>query len=479
MSTDPSETINVQPLRRPPLKGRAGTFLRVAEQQHDAASMLRLAGATRRALPPDCGETVGLWASSPAFVAAGSLALWSEGRHPLLLDPGLRQEPRALLEQFPGLAVLVEPGARCHLDAAVQVPDAGEEERLQPRWPAPRALAARFFTSGSSGEPKLVDKRAYQLYAQLARLHAHAGDRPSEEATTRRQGDARLLALPAAPSVFCLVPPFHILGYVYGLFLPLLDGGRTAFAGEELPAAWEAQIRALRPDLVVGVPLHYRLLARHLARAGAGSLPPACYFSSGGPLSPAVHQAFAASAGQQILQMYGSTETGGLAARRGFGPWTPLPGLSWQMRPEDGRLMVRSAWQESPGEWTVTDDVVEPDAGSGGFRLVGRADSVVKVAGKRFSTNEVQAAAQALAGVEQAEVVTYPRYGETAVALFVVPAPGSELSPKTVRRALAEGLAGFKQPRTIAVLRQMPRLSSGKVDRQALVGRALILAGRG
>ena len=109
--------------------------------------------------------------------------------------------------------------------------------------------------------------------------------------------------------------------------------------------------------------------------------------SSGAPLSPQVDHAFRERTGQSIVQRYGSTETGGIGRRTGFGAWQPLIGLEWKIDPEEGRLVVRSPWQEHPDEWFVTDDVAQVDPS--GFRLIGRADTIVKVGAKRFSTNEI------------------------------------------------------------------------------------------
>ena len=93
---------------------------------------------------------------------------------------------------------------------------------------------------------------------------------------------------------------------------------------------------------------------------------------------------------------------------------------------------------------------------------------MVKVAGKRFSTDEVVRAAQSMEGVDQAAAVTYERFGEIAVALFVVPAGGAALDEAELRAWLGRSLATFKIPRTVRALSDLPRLGSGKVDRPAL-----------
>ena len=436
----------MSPARQAPLSDPDAVFLREGAASWTGGQLLRWAHQMEAGLPDGAGATVGVSSGSAAFICAATLALWRRGSAPLLLDPSLRQEPGGLRGQGLYSHTLAD-GPREGLPGVIQpggAPDTGDGgPLLTPRWPAADQEAALFFTSGSTGEPTVVRKRGYQLFAQM-------------------EMELSVLAVERGVSVYSLAPPFHILGFVYGLFLPLLGGGRAAYSPGELPLEWLRALHARRPDLVVGVPMHYRLLSR----CAKQPLPPATYFSSGAPLPPPVYEDFAERAGHAIVQGYGSTETGGIARRQDLGSWQPLSGLRWKVQPETGRLMVRSPWQETPHRWHVTDDVVEPQGR--GFRLLGRADSVIKVAGKRFSVNEVVAAAQGTAGVDQAAAVTYQRYGEVAVALFVVLCSGQSMTGDDLRAALGQQLAAFKLPRTIRLLPELPRLSNGKVDLRRL-----------
>ena len=215
-----------------------------------------------------------------------------------------------------------------------------------------------------------------------------------------------------------LVPAFHILGYIYGFSTPAAARGTTVFSRGSSPQGWVEMVRTERPRLVVGVPLHYRLMVQLLD----APLPEAVYLCSGGPLDPAIAAEFERRAGWPVLQVYGSTETGGIAVRRGSGPMEPFPQLAWKSRESDGRLVIKSAWQDRPSDWHCTDDVVAVEEGT--FRLLGRADSVVKIGGRRFSTGEVVQTALAAPGVAQAHALPYDRFGEHAIALFVVASDG-------------------------------------------------------
>jgi 2,3-dihydroxybenzoate-AMP ligase len=81
---------------------------------------------------------------------------------------------------------------------------------------------------------------------------------------------------------------------------------------------------------------------------------------------------------------------------------------------------------------------------------------------------EVVQAALSSPLVDQAHAVSYDRYGELAVALFVVARRSVALTPADVRSFLASRLAPFKVPRTIHVLDELPWLGIGKIDELAL-----------
>ncbi len=407
--------------------------------------LLALARDVALAVPRDAGPLVVVRSHGPAFVMASLFGVWESGRVPLLVDPVLAVEPAVLRAGSLRMTALAPAGASdpwC--DVAVE--ESGGPT-LAPRFPAACEEEVAFFTSGSTGEPKIVRKKAFQLAEQHA-------------------VEAVWLGLDRPISTLCLVPAFHILGYIYGFSTTAAGHGITTFSRSGSPQAWVDRVRADRPALVVGVPSHYRLMAQILA----APLPSATYLCSGGPLDPAVAEQFRERAGSDVLQVYGSTETGGVALRRGLGPWQPFPGLAWRVREGDGRLVIRSAWQDPPAAWYATDDVVAAEGET--FHLLGRSDSVVKIGGRRFSTGEVVRAALTSPSVEQAHAVVYSRFGEPAVALFVVPPAGVTLSSRDLRLFLAARLAFFKVPRTIQVLPELPTRGIGKINDGAL--RALV-----
>jgi acyl-coenzyme A synthetase/AMP-(fatty) acid ligase len=213
-------------------------------------------------------------------------------------------------------------------------------------------------------------------------------------------------------------------------------------------------------------------------------------FSSGGPLEAEVALPVAEALGSPPFEIYGSTETGGIAVRQqwlGDEAWQPLPGVAVELDPEDGRLVVTSPFVSS-GEPVgdgrtrlATGDRGELTA-EGGFRLRGRVDRVVKIAEKRLSLPDMESRLREHPAVgDVALVLMEDGPGEPRVAAVVVPtAEGRALYEAGGRRALGRELAehlarDFDRvllPRAWRVADALPRDAQGKTSVRAL--RALV-----
>ncbi|TGU14677.1 amino acid adenylation domain-containing protein, partial [Mesorhizobium sp. M2D.F.Ca.ET.153.01.1.1] len=111
---------------------------------------------------------------------------------------------------------------------------------------------------------------------------------------------------------------------------------------------------------------------------------------------------------------------GGIAWRRwdtDLPPWQPLPGVQWRI--DDGCLAVASAHLDTP-DWWRTQDRVEALA-DGRFRLLGRADRIVKIEERRVSLDALERALREDAEVDDARVLVLPGHREQLAAV-VVPA---------------------------------------------------------
>ncbi|CAB3644880.1 AMP-binding protein [Paraburkholderia rhynchosiae] len=283
------------------------------------------------------------------------------------------------------------------------------------------------YTSGSSGRPKPIRKTLAQFNAEVHTLEKQWGP---------LVGNATLLAS---------VPHHHIYGLLFRVMWPLAAG--RAFDREISiePLHLQTQLARCGAAVIVSTPAQ---LSRWPALPGFAALTPAprAFFSSGGPLALEAAQDYAAAYGAAPLEIYGSTETGGIAWRRQdqTDAWQPVTGIEVR-RDEDGALNVRSPHLDHDG-WHRTDDKIAFDA-QGRFRLQGRLDRVMKLDGKRVSLPELEARLALHPYVAQAAIV--PLEGgarERVGAVVALTEAGNEalrdegrvLLAKALRRHLAD-----------------------------------------
>ncbi|RKP50712.1 AMP-binding protein [Trinickia fusca] len=313
------------------------------------------------------------------------------------------------------------------------------------------------FTSGSSGVPKAVDKTLAQFDAEVRTLERQWG---------ASLGDATMLAS---------VPHHHIYGLLFRVFWPLAAGRAfdRATCGE--PHQLQARLAACGAAAVVSSPAH---LARWPALPGFDTLAPAprWFFSSGGPLSEDAALAYGRAFGAAPAEIYGSTETGGIAWRQQHASpaWQPMPGIEVK-RDDDGALMLRSP-HLGHDDWHRTDDAIAFDA-DGRFRLQGRLDRVVKLDGKRVSLPEIEAQLARHPYVAQAAAVVLPGTSRERLGVLVAltEAGGRALGEQgrvaftgVLRAHLADYVDAVVLPRRWRFCSQLPFDARGKLPAAAV-----------
>lgn len=401
--------------------------------------------------PPSPGSEVEVICGDRYFFAVGVLAAWEAG-HAVALPPNTQPEVVRHLSHRPGVVALLHD-----VDS-----DEGIDLR---RWlgegPAPTRglrplaegrIAATVYTSGSSGDHQACPKTAGQLLGEAAVLAATFG-------VARGQ---RIVAT---------VPPHHIYGLLFGTLLPLCAGASfvrtTPFHAETIAAT----VREFAADVLVSVPVHLRSLTV-LER---GDLPELRrVFSSGAPLPEATAVELAGRFGMRVVEVFGSSETGGIAWRvAGAGePWLPLPGVQVDVD-ASGRLLLDSPFlpPEEPRPYVAGDRVALREGGR--FDLLGRHDGVIKVGSKRVSLAEVESRLLALPGVVDAAVAAVVVGGARGHELIaaVVMRPGTERAEAAaeIRRGLLCWFDPVVVPRRIKIVDILPREANGKLRRQRLL----------
>lgn len=376
---------------------------------------------------------------------------WSAGVETMLTGdalPGTLARMRAAAMVEPGVDLLaLDMAAFAGKDPAadglapVAAPDPIDAPAAALETPVPffgvlsdEAVLCSLFTSGSTGEAKRVPKRLGQLFFEtegVARAFFEAGirfDEPTVAVST--------------------VTAQHIYGILFRALLPLIepnlmaDAPRTHFP-EALAERMAGFAREGKKILLVSSPAHLsRFTDPHLFDASRAAV--VGVSSSAGPLSAEAARHARLAFGHWPLEVLGSTETGGIARRmrafeneaderaaQRFGesgqvdllthllsapvatpPWRPMPGVEAAVALDDanaanaaadrrasdaiaregvGRIALKARHLADRG-WTIGDDAVRlcVDKTGPAFTLLGRADRIAKIEGKRVALAEVE-----------------------------------------------------------------------------------------
>ena len=330
------------------------------------------------------------------------------------------------------------------------VRDAGGETLLADAAPVTPGVAIVMPTSGTAGEPKLVELHRVAVVVAVSR------------------SAKRLAASPEAPWV-CPLTPAHIGGLLVLLRAAILGAPVTmheSFDPERLVRDGDgAAFVSVVPAMV------RRLVAADLSLEGLTLL-------VGGDAIDAETAEAARSRGARLVTTYGLTETCGGFTYDGV----PLDGMQVRLDAngaievsgstvmEDYRLdpAATGAAFTTDG-WLRTGDLGSIDD-EGHLSVHGRADHVIRTGAEKVWPEEVE---RVLAGHPKVADVAVagrpdPEWGSRVMA-FVVPAVIDDPpSLDELRDYGTERLARFKLPRELSLVAEIPRTGTGKVRRSAL-----------
>jgi len=345
------------------------------------------------------------------------------------------------LEGLTGLDVLAVTGA---------APDARAEAIVLP----PEQPSACLLTSGSTGAPQPHLKHWGTLVRNAA------------------QEAQRLAALLQRPSldglnIVATVPPQHSYGFESSVLLAL-QGGAAIDAGRPFyPADIAAALQRLpRPRALVTTPFHLKTLLRSGVELPEVDL----VLSATAPLSPQLAQETERRCGGVLVEIYGCTEAGQVATRctARTDLWHTFDGLRISKLPglgeEQGeRYSVQGGHVAEP---TLLADILElQDAEH--FRLLGRANDLVHVAGKRSSLGHLNFHLNSIEGVEDG-AFWVPDEVTDGVARPVAFVVAPTLSARAIAAALRGRIEAVFVPRRIVHLPRLPREATGKLTAQTL-----------
>jgi acyl-coenzyme A synthetase/AMP-(fatty) acid ligase/3-hydroxymyristoyl/3-hydroxydecanoyl-(acyl carrier protein) dehydratase len=316
-------------------------------------------------------------------------------------------------------------------------------------------------TSGSSGEPKRIDKTLRQLANEVLAL---------EQLWGADLGEACIIGSVATQ---------HIYGLLFRVLWPLCAG--RPFVRQQLAFPEDLQ-RASREHAAfawVASPALLKRMGDNLDWPALSAV--RRVFSSGGALPADAAQSLQQRLGQWPTEILGSSETGGIAWRQGEQLWQPFAGVELS-QDSDGALLVASPYLPA-GHIEHTADAARIGA-DGRFELLGRLDRIVKLEEKRISLPMLEQALVAHDWVAEARLGVVQENRASLGALLVLSDSGLFALREHGRRSLTEGLRkhlsqhceALALPRRWRLVRQLPLNSQGKLP-QADV-EALLMAPR-
>lgn len=291
------------------------------------------------------------------------------------------------------------------------------------------------------------------------------------------------------------LPLYHIHGLFVACHCALLGASRMILLPRFEPKA--VLERLPRATVFMGVPTYYTRLLAEPGLDAQRCRNMRLFVCGSAPLLPQTFEAFRARTGHAILERYGMTETGMNTSNPLGGPRVPgtvglpLPGVEIRIvddgdRPvppgEVGQLLVRGP-NVFKGYWRRPDKTGEDFTPDGFFRtgdlarieehgyvaIVGRSKDLIITGGLNVYPKEVESYLDRLEGVAESAVigVPHPDFGE-AVTAVVVRRPGSDVTEASLIAALKQGIAGFKVPKSIHFVDELPRNAMGKVQKNVL-----------
>ncbi|MBB6562205.1 acyl-coenzyme A synthetase/AMP-(fatty) acid ligase [Acidovorax soli] len=404
------------------------------------------------------GTEVGLYFEEPLQFAAALWGAWHAGKTPVLASD---LQPHTLAHLLPQ----VQACAGQLPDALVPDTTGAAAVQLQPL--SMRAAQVVLFTSGSTGVPERIVKHLSQLDAEVHALQAVFGPMANEPGL-------RTLAT---------VSHQHIYGLLFRVLWPLAAGRLLGTGFARYPEELVAQLSPPGPTLLISSPAMLSRLPDHLDWAAA-SQGLRGIFSSGGPLPPEASAHALALLGHSTTEVFGSSETGGIAWRRRAeqgDAWQPLPGVQVRLA-DSGCLSVRSGHLPDADAWWETADRALPqDGGDGGagFVLQGRADRIAKIAEKRISLTAMENALLASDRVAAARAVVLeapPAAARVGMVLALTEAGWQALQQQgrkpmgdALRALLAPVVDRVALPRSWRYVAALPQNAQGKTTQHDLL----------
>ncbi|OCJ46333.1 AMP-binding protein [Serratia sp. 14-2641] len=409
----------------------------LGQLRHDVAAQVSI-------LQQHEGDRWALCFENSYLFIVGLLATLHAGKTPVV--PGhsrvsLLEEQRALFNGVLTDQALTWSGSLIQVQSAYQ-----SSENPPPLPTLDPASHIELFTSGSTGRPRRIIKPIASLDREASLLAERFADRLT------------------GCHIVASVPPLHLYGLTFRIFLPMA-------LGLPLHAAmlhYTEQLATLANHhqyAFISSPAFLKRLDHQLAPPPVNMV-----ISAGGVLRWENVAQTASWLGVWPDEIYGSTETGILAWRHHQQPdvtWQPFPGVRIMVDADEIRAISPLI---SDRHGLLLDDILQFDD-SGRFQITGRRDRVVKIEEKRISLCEIEQRLLELEGIREAAALPVTRGGRQGIGALLVledharqqwQKMGGKALEISWRRALRPWLEPVTIPRYWRIVDEMPVNSMNK-----------------
>ncbi|MFL0533096.1 class I adenylate-forming enzyme family protein [Bacillus bombysepticus] len=275
-----------------------------------------------------------------------------------------------------------------------------------------------------------------------------------------------------ADTILSTVPLTHSYGLIGACLGAFYSGATLYLCKNPTPRRVVSIIKKLQPTILFGVPVLYSLLnqANKIKKEDLASL--RLLISSGGPLNNDVQETFYKKYELSIQQVYGSTETGMIAATHPNKKSNPksvgylLPHVRAE-QDDKGHIVIKSktmfgGYLTELGEQNpiVNNTYAIPDYGkieNNEVFLLGRSPSFINVAGRKVNPAEIENLLIQHPSVKEIRVIGQrdELYGEKIIAY--VKSSGDEFDEFALKEYLINSLAFYKLPHEIKNVEEIPK----------------------
>ena len=302
-------------------------------------------------------------------------------------------------------------------------------------------LCAIAFTSGSTGTP-----RPNLKYWETLRTGAIS--------------DAALMLeeMPDNTSLLATVPPQHMWGFGTSILLPLFANAAVSHLAPFYPQDIADALKSLpAPRALISSPIHLDALLKSGVRLTRLQK----IFTATAPLSKELAKDLEAAFNTRVLDIFGCTETGILAARFASTETLWRTSAVFELEAKTEGVVIRA--KHLPKE-VLLPDLIELTSDNR-FRWLGRHQDMINIAGKRGSLSDLNHRLMAIPGVVDG-VIFMPDSNHKRLAAMVV-AP--ELTSSDILGKLKTQIEPVFLPRPVYMVSALPRQETGKMSRKMVV----------